>query len=95
MCGLFNLDEWDDEARLVILDDIDIKFFPSWRGFLGCQRDITVTDKYRKKRRLRNGIACIWLCNEELDPRRALPGVAERRWFDLNCEFILLNGSLF
>ncbi|UDN67448.1 replication-associated protein [robinz virus RP_212] len=95
MCGLFNLDEWSDDSRLVILDDIDPKFFPHWRGFLGCQKNITVTDKYRKKRRLRNGLPCIWLCNEEMDPRRALPGIAERRWLDLNCKFVILNGPLF
>jgi len=95
MCGLFSASELCKHARLVIVDDVDIKYFPYWRGFLGCQRDIIVTDKYKKKHKIRNGLPCIWLCNEDLDPRRALPGAAERRWLNLNCDFVLLNRPLF
>lgn len=92
--GLFNLDEWNDDAKYVIFDDIDIKYFPAWKQVLGCQRDITLTDKYRKKRRLRNGLACIWLCNEDMDPRNALSR-AQCEWLDINCDIVTLREPLF
>jgi len=91
---MFSLDDWDDEAGYIILDDIDIKFFPHWKFFLGAQLEGILTDKYRKKRRVRNGRPCIWLCNEDMDPRRAFSRT-ECQWVDLNCDVISLRNPLF
>jgi len=93
-CNLFSIDDWCDEAKYIILDDIDIKFFPHWKFFLGCQKEGVLTDKYRKKRRVRNGRPTIWLCNEDMDPRRALSG-AECQWLDLNCHFYEISHPLY
>jgi len=93
-CNLFNLDDWDDGARYIILDDIDIKYFPHWKFFLGAQSEGILTDKYRKKRRVRNGRPTIWLCNEDMDPRRAFSR-AECEWVDLNCDVITVTRPLF
>lgn len=92
-CGQFNLDDWDDSAAYCIIDDFDIKFFPQWKSFLGCQREFVLTDKYRKKRTVKWGKPTIWLCNPEYDPRPALP--YSRGWLDLNCEFVELAKPLF
>lgn len=93
-CNLFSIDDWDDAAQYTILDDIDIKYFPHWKFFLGCQKEGVLTDKYRKKRRIRNGKPCIWLCNPDMDPRGALSRT-ECGWLDLNCDFVEVNENLF
>lgn len=93
MCGKFNIDDWDPTALFIILDDIDAKFFPDWKSFLGCQRSFVLTDKYRGKRTVTWGRPCIWLCNPEYDPRGALP--LSREWLTVNCVFIELSEPLF
>lgn len=93
LCGQFNLDDWDDNAKYIVLDDIDVKFFPQWKSFLGCQQQFVLTDKYRKKRTVKWGRPCIWCCNPEYDPRGALP--YSREWLECNCDFITLSSALF
>jgi len=93
-CNLFSIDDWDNDARYIVLDDIDIKFFPHWKFFLGAQKEGVLTDKYRKKRRVRNGRPCIWCCNADGDPRRSVSRT-ECSWLDLNCVFVELREALF
>jgi len=93
-CNLFSLDDWRDDAKYIILDDIDIKFFPHWKFFFGCQKEGVLTDKYRKKRRVRNGKPTIWLCNGDSDPRRSLSG-AEGLWLIRNTDIIEITVPLF
>lgn len=93
-CNLFSLDDWDDDAQYIILDDIDIRFFPHWKFFLGAQREGVLTDKYRKKRRVRNGKPTIWLANRDGDPMGTLSGT-EREWINLNCERVEIYDPLF
>jgi len=92
-CGQFNLDDWDGDARYIVIDDFDVKYFPQWKSFLGCQRTFVLTDKYRKKRTVEWGRPCIWLCNPEYDPRGEL--LRSRQWLDVNCDFVHLNEPLF
>lgn len=90
--GLFNLDEWDETASYIILDDFDIKFFPQWKSFLGSQREFTATDKYRHKQRLTFGRACIWIANE--DPRQSLlPNSIT--WFNSNVLTVYVKEKLY
>lgn len=93
MCQLFNLDDWDEDTDTIILDDIDFKYFPNWKSFMGCQKQFNVTDKYRKKRRV-YGKLCIWLCNHANDPRGALSGT-ELDWYNTNVETIYLTAPLY
>jgi len=93
-CNLFSLDDWDDGASYIILDDIDIKFFPHWKFFLGAQKEGVLVDKYRKKRRVRNGRPTIWLCNPDMDPRGSLSR-AECEWISINCEVITVKEKLY
>jgi len=84
--GLFNLDDWDGETNYIILDDFDIKFFPNWKSFIGCQKQFTVTDKYRGKRTVKWGKPCIWLNND--DPRESLSR-SQSIWLEANT--VILN----
>lgn len=69
----FNLDLWDDEAAYAIFDDMDVdpdvgleKYFRSWKAFFGAQKEFTVTDKYRRKKRVSWGKPIIWIANNEI-----------------------------
>lgn len=92
--NMFDLREWDPSAEYIVLDDIDIKFFPHWKFFLGCQKEGTLTDKYRKKQRVRNGKPSIWVCNGDYDPRRSVSRL-DLNWLDLNCDFIEIREKLY
>jgi len=93
-CGQFNLDDWDTEATYIVLDDFNIKFFPQWKSFLGCQKRFVLTDKYRKKRTISWGKPCIWLCNRDNDPRGIISGT-ELEWLSGNVKIVELSQPLF
>nr|QXN75627.1 MAG: replication associated protein [Genomoviridae sp.] len=81
--GHFNLDEYDDDCEYAIFDDIagNFKYFPNYKGWLGCQKTITVTDKYKPKRKINWGRPCILLCNDDpgSDP------CVDYNWLEANC----------
>lgn len=50
----------------VVFDDIDWDSLKSSaKSWFGAQTDFSVSDKYRRKRRLPGGIPCIFLCNPD------------------------------
>lgn len=93
-CGQFNLDDWNDNATYIVLDDFNIKFFPQWKSFFGAQKQFVLTDKYRKKRTVSWGRPLIFLCNPDLHPRGILSGF-ELEWMRANTDFVELNDPLF
>jgi len=93
-CGQFNLDDWDETTRYVVLDDFNIKFFPAWKCFFGAQKRFVLTDKYRKKRTVNWGRPTIFLCNPDGDPRRVLSGF-ELEWLRANTDMVDLATPLF
>lgn len=93
MCSQFNLDDWDDDGDTLILDDFNFAFFPHWKAFFGGQKQHVVTDKYRKKRRVK-GKLLIWLCNDAADPIRTLSGT-ELEWYHANVVTIYLTEKLY
>jgi len=94
MCGQFNLDDWNAEAKYIVLDDFNIKYFPQWKSFFGAQKRFVLTDKYRKKRTVEWGKPCIWVCNRDGDPRRVISG-AELEWMHVNTVMLDLVNPLF
>lgn len=66
--NMFNIDLWDPQAEYAVFDDIDWKYFPAKKSFLGAQKQFCLADKYRKKRLLKWGKPCIILCNPEDAP---------------------------
>jgi len=50
----------------IVFDDIDWDSIKSSaKSWFGSQRDFSVSDKYRRKRRIPGGIPCIYLCNPD------------------------------
>lgn len=83
MQGSWNVDCYDDNAEYGVLDDIEwdnIKRY--YKGILGLQSDVTVTDKYKKKSVIRGGKPVIMITNE-------LPvfTVHEALWLETNVVF--------
>lgn len=92
--GMLNLDDWDDDAKYIILDDFSpdvAKYLPMWKSFFGAQRQFVLTDKYRKKRTVRFGKPLLWLCNEcpRLDDHNA------REWLKENSVTVWVNNKLY
>lgn len=80
MNSMWNAECLDDEAAYGVLDDIpweNMKF--NYKGMLGMQKDVTVTDKYRKKSVYKGGKPVIVISNEMPDFTRA-----EAEWIGAN-----------
>ena len=103
MCGLFDYDQWDDEADYLVLDDIPFDFFHGMRKSLwGSQLQLVITGKYRKPRSVRWGKPMIWLCNEGQDfiTLRDKRGelyldYAECDWYKKNATIVDVQNKLY
>ena len=62
---MFNLDDWDDTATYMVLDDIEFEFIPARKALFFGQEQFVMTDKYRKKKTVRWGKPVLYLCNNE------------------------------
>lgn len=93
MCNQFRIDDWDDDAKLVVIDDISTERFP-WKPILGCQSEFNASGKYRGVRKCRGGKPAILCVNDEMDPRRTL-GRDEYRWLIANIVFIEVKENLY
>lgn len=83
MNGMWNVDCYDDDAAYGVLDDIAWENMNKYyKGLLGMQQDITVTDKYKKKSVIKHGKPVIVITNE-------LPNFTqeEMAWLNVNVEF--------
>lgn len=87
MCGMWNVDDLDCGSQYIVLDDFNIEYFPNWKPILGCQKQFTVTDKYRGKRTVKNwGKPCIWVCNKGYSPVDSDKlSLADKEWIAGNC----------
>lgn len=93
--NLLNLDDWDENADYIILDDFspDItKFLPSWKCFFGGQKQFTLTDKYRGKRTVHWGKPMIWLSNEDIFKTLNFEQID---FIKKNCTCIVLMNKLY
>lgn len=99
MCGQWNIDDWKDDAKYLVLDDIDFRYIGGSRKALwGANNQIVLTDKYRRKRTFRWGRPLIFLCNPEDDPRylRDKHGNPEwNNWYDGNTVVIEINNRMY
>ena len=91
MMAQWNAERLDGEAQYGVMDDIpweSMKY--NYKGMLGLQVDVTVTDKYRKKSVYKGGIPVIVITNE-------LPQftVEEREWLDGNVEFCCFYDKVY
>lgn len=92
--GAFDLGIWDNEAKYIIFDDMDWKWFPYKKQFIGAQRQFVVTDKYRKKKTINWGKACIVIWNPDNDPWPFFTA-REEMWYKDNVIKVQLEECLF
>lgn len=67
--GYFSLADFTSEKAYVIFDDVPWERMKNlYKYFFGAQKEFILCDKYMKKRRVRWGKPCIFLCNDDNDP---------------------------
>lgn len=93
-CGMINLDEWDDDAKYMVLDDFEWKFVPAKKQLIGAQKQIVLTDKYRKKKTVKWGKPVIYLCNPDQNPFNEMT-LFEKHWYRQNFNEITVVNKLF
>lgn len=88
--GNWNIEQYNPNAIYNIFDDIkgQLDGF-DFKSFLGGQHDITVTDKYHKKKTIKNGKPAIYLSNH--DPLTTRRGRENRPWLLSNCIFVYID----
>lgn len=101
MSDMHDLAQWDNSAEYLIYDDI--RFDPRFlKGLWGGQKQITMTDKYRKKMTVKWGKPFIFICNPEDSPFSLLDergkdvlGIGKEEWWRNNCVEVVINGPLW
>lgn len=90
--GMKDLDLWNNSASYLVMDDIPWEFVPDKKAFFGAQRQITLTDKYKRKRTVAWGKPLIFLCNYDL---RLKLDNDEAKWYNDVCIFEELHKELY
>uniref|UniRef100_A0A8A4XBI6 Replication-associated protein n=1 Tax=Aegithalos caudatus Genomoviridae sp. TaxID=2814943 RepID=A0A8A4XBI6_9VIRU len=82
------------DVEYAVFDDIrgGIKFFPSFKEWLGCQAWVSVKCLYREPKLVKWGKPSIWISNT--DPRNDMLQ-ADAEWMDKNCIFIDVTEPIF
>lgn len=98
MWDLSALDGLDSDfwnTGYIIFDDIEWDSIKSSaKSWFGAQRDFSVSDKYRRKRRIVGGLPCIFLCNPDAfngDLRDFILG----HWGRENIHVVQINNKLY
>lgn len=92
--NMFMLDVFDAKSNYAVFDDIDWKYFPNIKGWLGGQREFIVTDKYRKKRKIEWGHPCIWLTNKPLKEHEGFTD-GDLDWLLKNVDVVYANERFY
>lgn len=94
--GLVSGDECmkTEEVEYAVFDDVrgGIKFFPSYKEWLGCQEYVTVKRLYKEPKLMKWNKPTIWLSNT--DPRNEVLQ-SEAQWMEKNCIFVEVNDPIF
>lgn len=82
-------------AGYVVFDDINWESIKhSAKSWFGAQRDFSVSDKYRKKKRIVGGVPTIFLCNPDAYSGE-LSNFVEGEWGRENITVIMLECRLY
>jgi len=87
MQNQWNAERLDSTAAYGVMDDIPWEIMRyNYKGMLGFQIDVTVTDKYRRKSVYGGGLGVVVVSNE-------LPQFSdeEQAWLETNVDFIYIN----
>jgi len=94
MCGQFNLDDFRDDVLYGVFDDFTIDSIKySYKQWMGCQKQFTLTDKYKRKRTVKWGKPSIFLMNNPV--YEELKSTLDFNWVEGNCDIVLLTNKLF
>lgn len=96
---LFNVVDYNDKCDYAVFDDIDARYFPNYKGWLGAQPEFTFTGRYARNRTIRWSRPVIWCTNEDPryiynDKREPAP-IWDRDWLEENCTFVTLHARLY
>lgn len=79
----------------IVFDDLDWETLrKTAKSWFGGQRDFTVCDKYRQKKRIKGGIPCIYLCNPD-DFSSDLLEFVRGDWGQKNIRTVRIDTPLF
>lgn len=91
----WDLAAFDSDFTYVVFDDVPWDNFKHYaKAFFGCQRDFSVSDKYRKKKRISGGVPCIYLVNPE-DYSEDMRLFVTGNWGKENIEVIYVYNKLY
>ena len=85
----------NSDARFMVFDDVPSLRFGNaghWKQYYGCQKTLGLRDLHFKGQMIW-GRPCIFLCNEDEDPR--LDGTLDTDYLLRNCIFVDLKESLY
>lgn len=90
--GLFSLDENTVDVDYAVFDDMQggLKFFHSYKFWLGAQSEFWATDKYKGKRLVKWGKPSIYISNENPLTNEGV----DYDWMIGNCDFVEVTSSL-
>ncbi|KAF5206242.1 Replication-associated protein [Thalictrum thalictroides] len=94
-CGGVDWSNYNNLALYNVFDDIPFQFLPCKKEILGCQKDFTVNEKYRKKCRIKGGIPSIILCNPDQSYSASLLGSDMYTWSIPNVKHCVINEAFY
>lgn len=104
MSLLFNIEQWDSDARYLVLDDVpfdDVEFTRVRKGLWGGQQHFNITGKWRKHMEVK-GLPVIFCCNESNDFKnivdqygRGYLKQSELEWYEANTLRVEVTTKLF
>lgn len=81
------------DVKYAIFDDMQLKYVPQFKNWLGCQHAFQVKVLYKDPVLIQWGKPCIWLSND--DPRMEPHlSVTDIEWLEGNCVFYNLTRSI-
>jgi len=91
----WDLSSFDSRFDYVVFDDVPWDNFKHYaKPFFGCQRDFSVSDKYRKKKRISGGVPCIFLVNPE-DYTEDMHKFCKSDWGTQNIVVVTIYNKLY
>lgn len=95
-CGLYSGSEAMryKDVDYAVFDDMQLKFVPQYKNWLGCQKQFQVKQLYKDPEIIDWGKPCIWLSND--DPRHeAHLTENDIKWLEGNCVFVEVTSAIF
>lgn len=91
----WDLSSFDSHFDYVVFDDVPWANLSHYaKAFFGCQRDFSVSDKYRKKKRISGGVPCIYCVNNEDFTQEAI-AFCTGNWGKENIEVVYVFNKLY